>query len=334
MIEQWIATLPTWSLWVLILVFLWVLSKGADLLVEEAVALSLRWGVPPIVIGATIVSLGTTLPETAVSVAAAVSGNPGLALGNAVGSIICDTGLILGLVIFLGRIPIDRSVVNRQGWLQIGSGVLLVAMTIPWLAPGSVFKSGGTLPQWAGFLFVGLLGLYIYKTLQWSRADRTPVAVEAHDHSPTWLVAVKLVVGITLVIVSSKVLIPSVGTTAERLGIPQPVIAATLIAFGTSLPELVTAVAAVRRGQGGLALGNIIGADILNVLFVSGVAAAVTPAGLYAEPRFFYLLFPAMLGVLIVFRLAVACCREYLSRWAGFVLLTIYGVVSLLAYLF
>jgi cation:H+ antiporter len=334
MIEQWIATLPTWSLWILILVFLWVLSKGADLLVEEAVALSLRWGVPPIVIGATIVSLGTTLPETAVSVTAAVAGNPGLALGNAVGSIICDTGLILGLVIFLGRIPIDRSVVNRQGWLQIGSGVLLVAMTIPWLAPGSVFKSGGTLPQWAGFLFVGLLGLYIYKTLQWSRADRSPVAVEVHDHSPTWLVAVKLVVGITLVIVSSKVLIPSVGTTAERLGIPQPVIAATLIAFGTSLPELVTAVAAVRRGQGGLALGNIIGADILNVLFVSGVAAAVTPAGLYAEPRFFYLLFPAMLGVLIVFRLAVACCRDYLSRWAGAVLLTIYGVVSLLAYLF
>src|ERR1041384_4176541 len=122
-----------WSLLVVSLAAtLAVLSKAADLLVDEAVALSERSGLPKSIIGATIVSLGTTTPEVAVSVTAALKGIPGLALGNAVGSVICDAGLILGLVSVMCPLKLDRRVVDRQGWVQVGSALAIVAFSFPW----------------------------------------------------------------------------------------------------------------------------------------------------------------------------------------------------------
>ena len=334
-IQSLIQPLPMWALFVVIAGFLYTLAKGADLLVEEAVTLSIRWGVPPLLIGATIVSLGTTLPETAVSVAAAIGGRPGLALGNAVGSIICDTGLILGLGAILRPIPLDKTIVNRQGWIQIGSGFLLVLMCLPWSNLGATFSDGGLLPQWAGWLFVVLLVIYIWKSIQWARKGEGPEQEETHEDSArTGMVFVKLFIGIALVILSSKVLIPTVEETAIRLNVPEAIIAATLVAFGTSLPELVTVITAVLRGHGGLALGNIIGADILNVLFVAGLSASVTPGGLHAEPRFFILLFPAMIFILLVFRVSVWISGAALTRWSGFVLLGTYVAVTALSYLY
>lgn len=335
--EAWIQSLinplPTWGLFIVIAIFLYTLAKGADILVEEAVTLSVRWGVPTLLIGATIVSLGTTLPETAVSVAAAMGGRPGLALGNAVGSIICDTGLILGLAVLMRPIPLDWKIVNRQGWIQLGSGFMLVLMCVPWSSLGTMFSEGGRLPQWAGWLFLSLLVLYIYKSIQWARQGEGPEPEETHvDSARTGMVFVKLLLGMTLVILSSKILIPTVEETAFRLSVPEPIIAATLVAFGTSLPELITVITSVRRGHGALALGNVIGADILNVLFVSGAAAAVTPGGLTADPRFFQLLFPAMLFILVVFRVSAWLSGTELKRWTGFVLLGTYILVTVLSY--
>jgi len=129
-------------------------------------------------------------------------------------------------------------------------------------------------------------------------------------------------------------LLAAIEQAALRMSIPQSVIAATLVAFGTSLPELVTAVTAARRGHGELAVGNVIGADILNVLFVSGAAAAVTPAGLVADPQFFLVLFPMMLFVLIVFRVGVIASGDMLRRSFGYVLLAAYGLYLVAGYLF
>ncbi|NDV61764.1 calcium/sodium antiporter [Puniceicoccales bacterium CK1056] len=335
--EAWIQSLvqpiPLWGLFIIIAVFLYTLAKGADILVVEAVTLSIRWGVPPLLIGATIVSLGTTLPETAVSVAAALGGRPGLALGNAVGSIICDTGLILGIAALMRPIPLDKTIVNRQGWIQLGSGFLLVAMCLPWSSLGSVFSEGGRLPRWGGWLFLFLLVVYIWKSIDWARKGEAPEQEETHaDSAKMPIVLLKLALGMALVILSSKVLIPTVEETAFRLHVPEAIIAATLVAFGTSLPELVTVVTSVRRGHGGLALGNVIGADILNVLFVAGASAAVTPGGLYADPKFFSLLFPAMIFVLLVFRISVWVSGTHMRRWTGFVLLGAYILVTLLSY--
>ena len=253
---------------------LFILSKGADLLVDQAVSLSLKWGVPKMLIGATIVSLGTTLPEVTVSVMSALNGSPGLAMGNAVGSIICDTGLILGIAALIKPLPFKKAVVNRQGWLQLAAGILLVITSF--VAGGGIrsFTDGGTVPRF--------------------------------KHAT--VILLKLAAGAVLVIGSSKILIPVVQEIALRLHIPETIIAATLIAFGTFLPELITAVTAARKGHGDLAIGNIIGADILNVLFVIGASAAVLSIAVATVTRApNYHINLILIGMVKIKWIAVAC---------------------------
>ena len=319
-----------------IAVSLGVLAKAADWLVDEAVALSERSGIPKVVIGATIVSLGTTTPEAAVSVFAAIEGSPGLALGNAVGSIICDTGLILGIASLIAPLRLDRTIVNRQGWIQFGAGILLIAACVPWSSPMSALSTGGNLSQSMGFVFLGLLAFYMWQSIRWAREDQERLAVEEHEGdvgAPLAVVLLKLIGSVALVVLSADVLIPAVSEAATRMAIPESIIAATLVAFGTSLPELITAITAARRGHGELAVGNIVGADILNVLFVSGAAAAVTPDGLEAGVHFFTVLFPVMMAVLLVFRIGIFMSGESMKRPFGFVLLGAYAVYMVISYM-
>lgn len=334
--EQWIHPLiqglPWYALVYLLAVNLYMLGKGADLLVEEAVALSVRWGVPKLLIGATIVSLGTTTPEAAVSVLAAVNGKPDIALGNAVGSIICDTGLILGIAALIAPLPLNRKIVNRQGWLQLGSGVLLVVSCL------FVGTEGRHLPRLMGVVFLVLLVIYLWQSIRWSRSadeDSLTSEMEAPEHTVNaFFVIAKLLFAILIVIVSASILIPTAEEAAKQMGVPKDVIAATIIAFGTSLPELVTAVAAARRGHGELAVGNVIGADILNVLFVAGASAAVTGGGLLASDHFFHIKFPAMLFILVVFRIGIFTSGSTLKRPFGFVLIGIYLVYTIVSFMF
>lgn len=334
--EQWIhhiiQELPLYALFIIIVVTLYTLGKGADWLVEEAVILSVRWGVPKVLIGATIVSLGTTTPEAAVSVLAAIKGNPDFALGNAVGSIICDTGLILGTAALIAPLPLNRRIVNRQGWLQLGAGVLLVASCL------FVGTEGRHLPQIMGFVFLALLIAYLWQSIRWSRdVDQDAVTDEVESvegNANAFFVVLKLVFAIAVVVASSWILIPAAKETAIRLHVPQSIIAASIVALGTSLPEFVTAVTAARRGHGELAVGNVIGADILNVLFVAGVSAAVTRGGLVAAPHFFFILFPTMLFILIVFRIGIFTSGDTLKRPFGIVLIGAYVAVMIVSYVF
>lgn len=318
-----------------IVLTLMVLGKSADWLVDAAVALSDRSKVPKVVIGATIVSLGTTAPEAAISVLAAIQGSPGLALGNAVGSIICDTGLILGLASLIAPLKLNRTIVNRQGWIQLGAGLALVILSFPLSSPAAALATGGNLPQLVGFIFLIALGAYIYMSIRWARqdtGDRQPEEFENDPTDTTPVIFVKLAGALALVLISATVLIPAVAEAARRLSVPESIIAATLVAFGTSLPELVTAIKASMRGHGELAVGNVIGADILNVLFVAGAAAAVTPGGLIAGPHFFKVLFPAMIFILLVFRLGVMFSGESMRRPFGIVLIGSYVFVTLVSY--
>ena len=244
-----------WAVLLLVMAFSIVaLGKGADWLVEEAVEVSVRLGMPHVVIGATVVSLGTTTPEAVVSVLAAMQGNPGIALGNSVGSIICDTGLILGLACIITPLPIDRKLVNRQGWLQFGAGVLLIACCIPWSAPLSAFgkNSAAALPQMVGWGFLGLLVAYMI----WSVKQAGSVEPDDQSEEMESLVgrSSQLLVGLMFVaclflVGSSTVLVSATKEMAFRADVPTGIISATVLAFGTSLPELVTAMTAVRRGH-------------------------------------------------------------------------------------
>ena len=337
--EQWITELinglPSLALFAIIAVTLYTLGKGADWLVDEAVILSTRWGLGKAVIGATIVSIGTTTPEAAVSVLSALQGEPGLALGNAVGSIICDTGLILGLASLIAPLPLNRQLASRLSNVQVGAGILLVLSCFPWASPAKVFTQGGTLPQLVGVVFVILLALYIYQSIRWaSAAGANPEngeETEAEGGS-AFGTLLKLIGSIAIVVISAQILIPTVIEIAERTKVPEHIISATLVAFGTSLPELVTAITAVRRGHGELAVGNIIGADILNVLFVAGVSASATQGGLQADGQFFQFLFPAMLFILIVFRCGIFVSGDQLKRPFGVVLVGTWLLVTILSY--
>ncbi|MDC7124513.1 MAG: calcium/sodium antiporter [Spirochaetales bacterium] len=325
LIVSFVQNMPIIILLVMIFALLYLLGKGADILVDEAVALSVKWGIPKILIGATIVSLGTTLPEASVSVMAAVHGNPDLALGNAVGSIICDTGLIIGIAALISPLVLNKKLVNRQGWLQFGAGVLLVLVSL---------LAGSKIPQIVGFIFIVLLIAYMIVTVRWSKDSDSEIQEEINedDNSPIGIVLLKLVLGVALIIISSKVLIPTVAETATRAGIPESIIAATLVAFGTSLPELVTAVTAAKHGHGDLAIGNVIGADILNVLFVVGAAGSVTPEGLPIPDYFFKLQFPVMIGILLTFRLITLFAKVEIKRWHGALLLLMYLCYTIISY--
>lgn len=314
-----------WLLALQIVFLLAVLGKAADWLVGEAVVLSERSGLPKVVIGATVVSLGTTAPETAVSVLAAINGEPGLALGNAVGSVICDTGLILGLAALIMPLKMPRAIVNRQGWLQFAAGWLLIAACWPW--GKNPLVAGGVMPQWVGFAFLGLLVGYLALSVRWAKTGGSTAELEEFEtdvSAPMWYVILKLIFAIALVVGASHVLIPAIKEAALRLSIPEGIVAATLVAFGTSLPELVTAITAAKKDHGDLAIGNVIGADILNVLFVAGASAAVTPGGLKASPSMFKVTFPAMILILLLFRVGVSFSGERLKRPLGATLLIVY----------
>jgi cation:H+ antiporter len=187
-----------------------------------------------------------------------------------------------------------------------------------------------------GFVFLALLLLYLWQTIRWARLKNNNANNHAQaTESPTDNLAtllLKLLAGIALVVVSSRILIPAVQETALRINVPDSIIGATLVAFGTSLPELVTAITAVKKGHGELAVGNVIGADILNVLFVAGAAASVTKGGLIAPSHFFAVLFPAMLFVLIIFRAGVFFSKEKLQRPIGAILLGTYVLVTVISY--
>ena len=322
-----VSDLPIISLVIIIGVSLYILGKGADILVDEAIGLSIRWGIPKIIIGATIVSLGTTIPEVTVSVFAAINNNPDLALGNAIGSIITNTALILGLAAMVGKLPMDKKALGNQGLIQLLVVALFTIISLPII-------SKGVISQNLGFIFLGILALYMVGTLILSKDSNKEDLNEFEEiDDPLIMQLAKLVIGVVLVILSSKILIPTVEVTAIRIGIPQSIIAATLVAFGTSLPELVTSITAVRKGHGALAVGNVTGANILNILFVIGGSAAVTKSGLVVSEMFYKLQIPTMVVSIILFTIYSKNKDNIITKIQGFLLLAVYIVYLGLNYI-
>jgi cation:H+ antiporter len=334
LLQELVQGIPTIGLLVIIAVCVLVLSKGADWMIDGVVHLARRTGLPRIVIGATIVSLGTTTPEAVVSVMAAWMGNPGLALGNGVGSIIADTGLIFGLTCLLTRVPVNRFILNRTGWVQVGAATLLVIISL--IALGMA-DGQPILNRWVGGLFLILLAGYMYITYIWARQGADDAADgEKADNSQLaglgkcWLM---LLGGLFLVVAGARILVPSAAEIAQRMGVPEDVIAATMVAFGTSLPELMTAITAVRKGHPEIMVGNVVGADVLNCLFVIGAAAVARP--LAVPPNFYVFHFPAMLLILYPFRAFIFMNRDGRFRsWQGAWLLGIYLIYLILQYAF
>ena len=345
----WFESLSLLLLLVFGVIALVILLKGADYLVEGAAGLAERLGLPKIVIGATILSLGTTSPEAAVSVLAAVGGEAGLALGNGVGSIIADTGLIFGAGLVLARLPADPFLLNRQGWVQFGSAAALAALCYGlWAVQGDA----ATIGRVSGVIFTLALIAYLLISVRWARQqkvpglhgdDLEPIGVDAAEppHAdPMWRNILFAIGGLLAVIVAGDAFVQCASITAERAGVPESVLASTLVAFGTSLPELVTGITAIRRGHPELLVGNVIGADILNVLFVIGLSALAADLPILDPEAPFPAVFllapiPTMMLMLIVMRVYITRAVKvgHFSRWMGVPLLGLYVAYLVVSYL-
>jgi len=335
-------TVGVFALLGIMAVSLVTLCKGADWLVDGAANLAYKIGMPKIIVGATVISLGTTSPEVAVSVMSAIDGKAGIAIGNALGSVICDTGLIFGLACCLTALPLDKYILNRHGWLQFGSGCLFLCLALY----AKFF--GGNPPLITGVMGVGLLALlvgYLLISVKWAKGHTGHGESEVDEtiHSTTiTLCAILILAGLAIVIASAETLVGAAEQICLYYEIPEAVIAATVIAFGTSLPELVTAMTSIKKGHTDLLVGNILGADILNILFVIGASAAASflPGnpdfiGLPISSDIFVVQIPAMIFILILFRIAIITGKDnHFRRAWGYPLLAVYFIFMIVSYLY
>jgi cation:H+ antiporter len=305
----------------LLTVGLIILVFGAELLVRGASALAVSVGISPLVVGLTVVAFGTSSPELAVSVLAAWKGQAGIALGNVVGSNICNVLLILGLSAVVAPLVVARQVVRLEVPIMIGTSLLLI-----------LFALDGAIAHWEGaLLFAGVIG-YTFWTIRRSRRElreqAEPAAAETPQVSSRSRQLVEIVGGLILLGIGSKLLVDGAVTIAHYLGVSDLIIGLTIIAVGTSLPELATSVLASWRGQRDIAVGNVVGSNIFNILAVLGLSTLVAPGGLTVPPAALTLDLPIMLAV------AVACLPIFMAghrinRWEGLLFLGYYGVYVL-----
>ena len=300
-----------------------LLIKGGDWFVDGATVIARKFRVPDILIGATVVSIGTTLPEVMVSATSAVGGHGEIAYGNAIGSIICNTALIAAITITFKPAKIERNSMKLPVIFFFVAAVLycLVAYFL------------GFFYWWVGAILLGIFALYMFLSVR--KALKTPQIREddpAEGVSNKALVKsiILLIVGAALIAVGADLLVDNGIIIAEALGVPESVIALTFIAIGTSLPELVTAITSLVKGHGALSLGNIIGANIFNLVLVSGVSTVLSPFPVPNNNQVWGINsslvvdLPVMLLVMTLLTIPTLI-RGKLSRWQGILLLLIYA---------
>ncbi|MCI0477425.1 MAG: calcium/sodium antiporter [Anaerolineales bacterium] len=295
-----------------ILIGLALLAVGAEMLVRGSSSLALKLGVTPLVVGLTIVALGTSAPELAVSVSAALDGNSAIALGNVVGSNIANIGLILALGALIRPITSNPQAVKRDVPLMIAITFALVAL----LLDGEISRLDGALLLGGGITYI--VWTYISARKNNGRAiDDLPRARRA-----AWIDLALIVVGLGLLVFGARALLDGVIAIAQALGISPVIIALTIVAVGTSLPELATTIIASRKGEADIGIGNAVGSNIFNILLILGVTALLQPI----QARDLRVL---DLGALIFFAIALLPLMirgNRLSRSEGAILLIAYAL--------
>lgn len=299
-----------------------LLIKGGDWFVDGATDIAEHFHVPELIIGATVVSLGTTLPEVMVSATSAVSGHGEIAYGNAIGSIICNTALIAAITVAVRPTPIDPKA------LVLPVGFFFTAAIIYCLNTYLTGYFGRPI----GFVLLVILALYLVLTVRQGlkNPSQSQQESEKKQERSLGMSVLMLIVGAALIAVGAKLLVDNGTLIAQALGVPESVIALTFVALGTSLPELVTAITSLVKGHGSLSLGNVIGANILNLVLVSGVAIVLKPFAIPQSSTLFginaslVLDIPLMLFVMAFLTLPALLTKK-LHRSQGIILLCVYA---------
>ncbi len=314
---------------ILFCVGLVLLIKGGDWFVDGSCGIAKRFRIPEILIGATVVSIGTTLPEVMVSATSAVSGHGEIAYGNALGSIICNTALVAATTIAIKPSKIDRKPLIIPIIAFFASATLYAVVSY---TSGYFGRLLGILLLciFCGYMVLSIIQSVKTPSLEVSEVKEEPQYHEEVKHSPLWKEILLLVIGAALIAVGARLLVDHGTIIATELGVPEAVIALTFVALGTSLPELVTAITALVKGHGALSLGNIIGANLFNLVLVSGVSMTLSPfsvpenstiAGINTS---LLIDIPVVLAVMLILTVPTLI-RGKLSRWQGFLLLLIYA---------
>lgn len=305
----------------LFIVGLILLIKGGDWFVDGATGIAHRFHIPEILIGATVVSIGTTLPEVMVSATSALGGHGEIAYGNAIGSIICNTSLIAALTIAIRPSKIDRKPLIMPVIFFFISAVFYAVIAY----------TTGYFSRTIGLLLVLIFVVYMLISVFNAKKSLETALADEEEKSENSLVKelVLLVVGAVLIAIGSRLLVDNGTIIAENLGVPESVIALTFVALGTSLPELVTAITSLIKGHGALSLGNIIGANLFNLVLVSGVSVVLSPFAIPSSLQVngmnasLVVDIPVMFLVMLILTLP-AILRKRLSRAQGILLLLIY----------
>lgn len=304
----------------LFIVGLLFLIKGGDWFVDGASALARRFHLPELLIGATVVSIGTTLPEVMVSTMSALSGHGEIAYGNAIGSVICNAALIAAITIAVRPGKVDpKTLKTPVAFFFAAAAIYCVAAYVL-----------GRFTRPMGFLMLAMFVAYmVVNVLQMKNAPAEPAPSEEEEMSLVKTL-VLLVIGAVLIAFGANLLVDNGTLIAQALGVPESVIALTFVALGTSLPELVTAVTSLIKGHSDLSLGNVVGANVFNLVLVSGVSVTLAPfsipqsATLFGMNSSLVLELPVMLLVMLILTLP-ALLKGRLSRPQGIVLLAIYA---------
>ena len=298
----------------LILLGFLLLGKGADILVDGASSLARRFRVSDLVVGLTVVALGTSAPELVVSVLSSIRGNGGIALGNVLGSNIANLGLILGIAGIVRPITIRKGAFWREIPFCLGAALVLAAMLAPTRSPFVINRLEGLL------LLVGL-GVYLVFMLRTAAPPRPTAKPRKQRHAG--IAAAMILVGLVGLVVGGEIIVRAAARIAGQFGISQEMIGLTIVALGTSLPELATALVSMLKGRTDMAIGNVVGSNIINTGLVLGAAGTIQPLAVGRD------VLPdagvAVLAALLLFFAMFTGRRRRLDRWEAVVLVLLYG---------
>ena len=247
-----------------------MLIKGADWFVDGAAGIAARFGIPQLVIGLTIVAMGTSAPEAAVSITAALGGNAGITIGNIIGSNILNVLIILGITAVITPVAVQRSTVR---WEMPFMHVITIALAVLGL-------TGGKIVLWEGVVLWGFFLVYLGYLFR--MAQKGSDETEEQELAPLWKQILMLLVGVACIVFGSDLTVDNATVIAEAFGMDDRLIGLTIVAFGTSLPEMVTSIMAAKKGNADIAIGNIVGSNVFNILFVVGTTALITPVAFKA----------------------------------------------------
>lgn len=289
-----------------------LLVKGADWFVEGASGVADRFGIPQLVIGLTIVAMGTSAPEAAVSITAAMKGNAEITVGNIVGSNILNIWIILGLASVITSIRVAKTTVRYEIPIMLGVTALLLMFGY----------TGATISLFEGIVFlICFIGYLMYMFVMCKKGQMEAEEIE-ESSAPMWKLILQGIAGLVLVVWGSDVTVDAATSLAEMFGMSERFIGLTIVALGTSLPELFTSVIAARKGKADIAIGNIVGSNIFNILFVVGISAIIIPV--VFAPNF---IIDCLIAIAAGIVLWVCVLRKKkLVRW--------HGVCMLICYLF